>query len=58
MRFDPTLTREETLVRLTRDAAEAWGEERAAELRTFLETAARSLWTVAQAPLDPTDVEP
>jgi len=58
MRLDPTVTEEETLARLTRDAAETWGEERAAELRPSLETTARSLWLVAQVPLDPTDVEP
>ncbi len=58
MRFDPTATHEETLARLTRDAVESWGEERAAELRPSLETTARSLWIVAQVALDPTDVEP
>ena len=58
MRFDPALTREETLARLTEDAVSAWGEERAASLRPALETTAGALWTVAQESLDPTDVEP
>ena len=58
MRFDPMLTREETLARLTEDAVAAWGDERAAELRPALEATAGALWLVAQEPLDPTDVEP
>lgn len=58
MRFDPGLTREETLARLTDDAVAAWGEERAAELRSSLETTAGAIWLVAQEALDPTDVEP
>ena len=58
MRFDPALTSEETLARLTDDAVAAWGEERAAELRPALETTARAIWVVAREPLDPTDVEP
>ena len=58
MRFDPALTREETLARLTDDAVAAWGKERAAELRAALETTANAIWVVAQEPLDPTDVEP
>ena len=58
MRFDPALTRDETLARLTDDAVAAWGEERVAELRPTLETTARALWVVAQEALDPTDVEP
>ena len=58
MRFDPALTREETLARLTEDAVATWGEERAAELRSALETTAGAIWVVAQAALDPTDVEP
>lgn len=58
MRLDPTLTHEETLARLTREAVETWGDERATELRSSLETAARSLAIVAQVALDPTDVEP
>jgi hypothetical protein len=58
MRFDPTLTREETLARLTEDAVAAWGEGRAAELRPVLATTAEAIWVVAQEALDPTDVEP
>ena len=58
MRFDPALSREETLARLTEEAVTAWGQERAAELRPVLETTAGSIWIVAQEPLDPTDVEP
>lgn len=58
MRFDPTITQDETLARLTRHAVETWGEERATELQSSLETVARSLAIVAQVPLDPTDVEP
>ena len=58
MRFDPTLTREETVARLTEEAVAAWGEERAVELRPTLATTAEALWVVAQEPLDPTDVEP
>jgi hypothetical protein len=58
MRFDPTLSREDTLDELTREAVAAWGEERAAELRSTLEATAGAVWTVAQVTLDPTDVEP
>lgn len=58
MRFDPTLTRDETLARLTEDAVAAWGDERAAELRPSLESTAGAIWLVAQEALDPTDVEP
>ena len=58
MRFDPALTREETLARLTDDATAAWGAERAAELRPALESTAYAIWVVAREPLDPTDVEP
>ncbi len=58
MRFDPTLSREETLARLTADAVATWGEERAAELRPALETTAGAIWVVARAGLEPTDVEP
>ncbi len=58
MRFDPALTREETLARLTEDAVAAWGRERAAELGAALESTAHALWVVEQEPLDPTDVEP
>ena len=58
MRFDPMLTREETLARLTEDALAAWGEERAAELQSALATTAGAIWVVAQEALDPADVEP
>ncbi len=58
MHFDPALTREETLARLTDEAVAAWGEERAAELKGTLATTAEAIWVVAQERLDPTDVEP
>ena len=58
MRFDPALSREETLARLTDDARATWGEERTAALRPALETTANAIWVVAQETLDPTDVEP
>lgn len=58
MRFDPALTREQTLTALTREAVEAWGEGRAAELHSALEATAGAIWTVAQVTLDPIDVEP
>ena len=58
MRFDPALSREETLARLTDEAVAAWGDERAAELRPTIETTANAIWVVAQEALDPTDVEP
>ncbi len=58
MRFDPALSREETLARLTDDAVATWGQERAAEMGAALESTAHAIWVVAQEPLDPTDVEP
>ena len=58
MRFDPALSRDETLARLTEDAVATWGNARAAELRSVLETTARAIWVVAQESLEPTDVEP
>ncbi len=58
MRFDPALTRENVLAALIDDAVDAWGAERAATLRSSLEGTAQAIWTVAQEPLEPTDVEP
>jgi hypothetical protein len=58
MRFDPDLSREETLARMRADAKAAWGEERMAELRPGLEQTADAIWRVAQAALEPTELEP
>ena len=58
MRFDPALTREETLAQLTEDAVATWGEDRAVELGPALATTAGAIWVLAQETLDPTDVEP
>ena len=58
MRFDPRLSREEIVQRLVRDAQEAWGEHRLAELRPVLEATGNAIHLVARERLEPTDVEP
>lgn len=58
MRFDPTLTREETLGALIESARATWGEERLAELRTALEITAGAIWLVAQERVELTDLDP
>ena len=58
MRFDPRLSREEIVQQLVRDAQEAWGEHRLAELRPVLETTANALHLRGCERLDATDVEP
>jgi hypothetical protein len=58
MQFDPSATAAEIRASLDAAATAAWGEDAVRELGGVLQTAATSIWRVAQEPLEPLDVEP
>jgi hypothetical protein len=55
MRIDSSLTRDDLLRQLEREAERTWGADRLQALRPALVATADALWHVAQQTLDPAD---
>ena len=58
MKLDPQLSQADWQARLTRAAAETWGNDRAAADQPMIETLSAALWQLAQQPLGFFDEEP